>query len=196
MANQAEYNAYPKKITLPDGAEVELREMTAADRNAVLAFARGLPQEDLMFLRVDLTEDSVVDAWVHNLETGHTSSIVAYDSNGLIGYASVHRNPTSWTRHMGEIRVNVDPAYRSRGLGRVLTANIFDISRAIGLSKITAHMTSDQRGAQAAFRHLGFIPEALLADYVQDRNGTTRDMVIMSFDVTGHTDQSSGTLKV
>lgn len=196
MANEAEYNAYPKKIALPDGVEVELRQMTAADRDAVLAFARGLPQEDLMFLRLDLTEDSVVDAWVHNLETGQTNSIVAYDSNGLIGYASVHRNPTSWTRHMGEIRVNVDPTYRSRGLGRVLTANIFDISRAIGLSKITAHMTSDQRGAQAAFRHLGFIPEALLADYVQDRNGTTRDMVIMSFDVTGHTDQSSGTLKV
>ena len=196
MSNEAVYNTYPKNVALPDGASIELRQMTAADRDAVLAFARALPQEDLMFLRVDLTEDSVVDAWVQNLTTGHTSSIVAYDDSGLIGYASVHRNPTSWTRHMGEIRVNVSPDYRSRGLGRVLISNIFDLSGALGLRKITAHMTSDQRGAQAAFRHLGFVPEALLADYVQDRNGTTRDMVIMSFDVTGHTDQSAGTLRV
>ncbi len=187
---------YPKQIQLPDGANVELRRMTAADRDPVLAFARALPQEDLLFLRIDLTEDKVVDDWIHNLETGHSTSIVAYDDNGLIGYASVHRNPTSWTRHMGEIRVNVDPKYRSRGLGRVLTSNIFDLAGALGLQKLTAHMTSDQRGAQAAFRHLGFVPEALLADYVQDRSGTTRDMVIMSFDVTGHTDQVAGTVKV
>ena len=53
-----------------------------------------------------------------------------------------------------------------------------------------AQMTTDQHGAQAAFRRLGFVPEALLADYVQDRNGLTRDMVIMSFDVDGHTDQA------
>ncbi|XOV82639.1 MAG: GNAT family N-acetyltransferase [bacterium] len=196
MSNEAAYNAYPKTVTLPDGASIELRQMTAADRDAVLAFARALPQEDLMFLRLDLTEASVVDDWVNNLARGHTSSIVAYDSNGLVGYASVHRNPTSWTRHMGEIRVNVNPDYRSRGLGRVLISNIFDLASALGLRKITAHMTSDQRGAQAAFRHLGFVPEALLADYVQDRSGTTRDMVIMSFDVTGHTDQSAGTLQV
>ena len=116
---------YPKQVQLPDGANVELRRMSAADRDPVLAFARSLPQEDLLFLRLDLTEDKVVDDWIHNLETGHSNSIVAYDDNGLIGYASVHRNPTSWTRHLGEIRVNVDPKYRSRGLGRVLTGNIF-----------------------------------------------------------------------
>ena len=46
-------------------------------------------------------------------------------------------------------------------------------------------MTVDQHGAQAAFRRLGFVPEALLADYVEDRNGRPRDLVIMSHDVDG-----------
>ena len=141
-------------------------------------------------------QDEVVDEWIKNLESGHSASIVAYDDNGCIGYASIHRNPTTWTRHMGELRVNVSPNYRSRGLGRVLTSHIFDLAQEIGLLKLTAHMTSDQRGAQAAFRRLGFVPEAHLADYVQDRNGTTRDMVIMSFDVDGHTDQAMGTVKL
>ena len=88
-------------------------------------------------------------------------------------------------RHLGEIRVNISPAYRSRGLGRVLISNVFDLAPSLGLQKLTAHMTSDQRGAQAAFRKLGFVPEAHLADYVQDRSGQTRDMIIMSFDILG-----------
>ena len=170
--------------------------MTREDRDSILAFARALPQEDLLFLRVDLTDETVVDDWVQNVSTRHSLTIVAYDDKGLVGYAAIHRNPTSWTRHLGEVRVNVDPVYRSRGLGRALTSHVFDLAGELGLQKLTAHMTSDQRGAQAAFRRLGFVPEALLADYVQDRTGTTRDMVIMSFDIAGHTDQTLGTVKL
>ena len=77
-----------------------------------------------------------------------------------------------------------------------MTSHIFDLAQEMGLVKLTANMTSDQRGAQAAFRRLGFVPEAHLADYVQDRNGNTRDMVIMSFDVDGLTDQTMGTVKL
>ncbi|NKB99299.1 MAG: GNAT family N-acetyltransferase [Pseudomonadales bacterium] len=185
-----------KRIVLPDESTVELLSMSKRDRDAVLTFARALPQEDLLFLRVDLTEESVVDDWIANLDSGHSHSLVAYDEAGIVGYATVHRNPTSWPRHLGEIRVNVSPEYRSRGLGRVLIAQILDLGASLGLRKMTAHMTADQRGAQAAFRRLGFVPEAHLADYVQDRNGVTRDMIIMSFDLDGHTDQAIGTVKL
>jgi L-amino acid N-acyltransferase YncA len=180
---------YPKAVTLPDGAQVQLRLMTPADRDAILAFARALPVEDLLFLRVDLTEPAVVDEWMRNIESGHSVSIVAYDGSGLIGYATVHRNPAPWTRRVGELRVNVSRSYRARGLGRYLTAEIFDVARGLGLKKMQANMTSDQHGAQAAFRRLGFVPEALLADYVEDRNGRSRDMVIMCYDIEGHSDQ-------
>ena len=97
---------------------------------------------------------------------------------------------------MGEIRVNVSPSYRAKGLGRYLTAQIFDVARLLGLKKLMANMTTDQPGAQAAFRRLGFVPEALLADYVEDRNGTSRDLVIMSHDVDGHTDQVHEPLRI
>lgn len=187
---------YPKSVTLPDGAGIELRRMSPDDRDAILSFAEQLPQEDQLFLRTDLTQPEAVDGWLANLERGHSLSLVAYDSDGLVGYASIHRNPTSWNRHLGEVRVNVSPGYRSRGLGRVLTSSIVDMADEMGLQKLTAHMTSDQRGAQAAFRRLGFVPEAHLADYVLDRSGTTRDMIIMSFDLAGLTDQALGTVQV
>lgn len=170
--------------------------MSAADRDAVLAFARGLAEEDLLFLRVDLTEPAVIDEWVRNLEAGNSTSLVAYDDGGVVGYATVHQSPARWTRRVGEIRVNVSPEYRSRGLGRRLISQIFDLARSLGLRKIMANMTVDQPGAQAAFRKLGFVPEALLADYVEDRNGLSRDLVIMSYDIDGHTDQAAEPLRV
>jgi L-amino acid N-acyltransferase YncA len=187
---------YPRETRLPDGGSVEVRLMSAADREAVLAFAGGLPEQDLLFLRVDLTEPTVIDEWIANLESGQSTSLVAYDETGMVGYATVHRNRARWTRRVGEIRVNVSPEYRARGLGRRLISQIFDLARALGLKKIIANMTVDQPGAQAAFRKLGFVPEALLADYVEDGNGVTHDLVIMSYDIDGHSDQAGEVLRV
>jgi RimJ/RimL family protein N-acetyltransferase len=186
----------PKQVKLADGATLDLRRMAADDRDAMLAFARALPEEDLLFLRVDLTDAGVVDEWIANLGSGHSCSVIAYDTDGLVGYATVHRNPAHWTRRVGEIRMNVSPRYRSRGLGRILSGEAFDIARAIGLRKLMANMTVDQRGAQNAFRRLGFIAEALLADYVEDRNGRARDLIIMSYDVDGHTEQMDDRVRI
>jgi len=189
-------DTYPRSVRLPEGTEVEIRMMQPDDRDAILVFARNLPQEDLLFLRVDLTEESVVDDWMKNLSAGLSTSLVAYDEAGLIGYATVHTNKAPWTRSVGEIRVNVSPGYRGKGLGRVLTSQIFDLARTLGLRKLMANMTSDQHGAQAAFRRLGFVPEALLGDYVEDRNGVPRDLVIMSYTIDGHSDRVAEPLRI
>jgi RimJ/RimL family protein N-acetyltransferase len=181
-------NGYPRTINLPDGQRVQMRLMTAADRDTMLSFARSLPQEDLLFLRVDISDPEVVDEWIRNIEAGLSTTLLAFDGRGIVGYATVHRTRAPWTRGVGEIRVNVSEAYRARGLGRSLTAQIFDLARGLGLRKLMANMTTDQPGAQAAFRRLGFVPEALLADYVEDRNGMPRDLVMMSYDIGGHSD--------
>ena len=187
---------YPKAIKLPDGTAVEIRLMTGDDATAILNFAQALPPEDLLFLRVDLTQPEVIDDWVANLESGQSTSVVAYDDKELIGYATVHRNNAPWTRRVGELRVNVSQAYRARSLGKSLISEIFDVAGGLGMKKLMANMTADQIGAQAAFRRLGFIPEALLSDYVEDRNGTSRDLVIMSNDVDGHSDQMAEVAKI
>lgn len=180
---------YPHDVNLTGGEQANLRIFGDSDQDAIVEFARRLPQDDLLFLRVDITEPQVVANWAANVAAGTTVSIVAYDDDGVAGYATVDRNPARWTRRIGEIRVNVAPRCRGKGLGRHLSAQIFDIARSLDLRKLMANMTIDQVGAQAAFKRLGFMPEAVLADYVEDRDGTPRDMVIMSYDVDGFTDQ-------
>ena len=171
--------------------------MSSEDRDAILGFARALPEEDLLFLRVDLTEADVVDAWVGDISNGSMAAFAAYSADGLfLGYAAVHRNPAPWMRHVGEVRVNVAPAVRTQGLGRLLVSHVFDMARTFALQKLVAQMTTDQHGAQAAFRRLGFVPEALLADFVVDRSGRSRDLVMMTFDVEGLTDQAGGPVRI
>ena len=187
---------YPRAFQLADGSSIELRVMSSDDRDAILGFARALPEEDLLFLRVDLTEADVVDAWVGDIRNGSMAALAAYQGDDFRGYAAVHRNPAPWMRHVGELRVNVAPAVRTQGLGRLLVSHVFDMARAFALQKLVAQMTTDQHGAQAAFRRLGFVPEALLADFVLDRTGRSRDLVMMTFDVEGLTDQAGGPVRL
>lgn len=180
---------YPRSITLDNNASVSLRMMTGGDADRIVAFARALPEEDLLFLRRDITDPKIVAQWAQDVAGGRTVTVMAEAGGDLAGYASLHHNQVTWQRHLGEIRIQVGPRYRSQGLGRALAGEIFAIGRDLGLRKIVAQMTADQKGAIATFERLGFQPEALLQDFVIDRSGRTRDRVVMSYDVEGLTDR-------
>jgi L-amino acid N-acyltransferase YncA len=169
-----------KTVTLGDGREVVLRAMGLADRDKIIAFARSLPQDDLLFLRTDITEPSNIDDWMRHIKEGATVTILAEIDDKLAGYASVHTDQARWTRTIGEIRMQVGRQFRGLGLGRVLATEIFAVGKERGLRKMAAMMTPDQAGARAAFEKLGFQIEALLQSWVVDRNGRPRDLIIMS----------------
>ena len=179
---------YPREIRLSNGKLFQLRLMDRSSRDDMLAFAQSLPRQDVMFLRMDITDAKNVDEWVNNIEHQRTVTVLAYDGQRLAGYAALHHNEVLWTRHVGEIRTIVGADYRSQRLGIRLIEEIFEVAKDMGLKKITANMTSDQKGARAAFERIGFRPEALLADYVVDSTGRTHDMLIMSYDIDGFND--------
>jgi RimJ/RimL family protein N-acetyltransferase len=175
---------YPWQTTI-EGVELTFRLMEPSDRDEVLRFARALPEEDLMFLRSDITQESTVDNWMAYIKSGRTISLLAETGGKIAGYASIHLNEANWTRHVGEMRVLVGRDHRGLGLGRRLTNEAFALAKDLGLRKVTAQMSTDQRSARQVFEHLGFRPEALLADHVMTRDGQTRDLLIMSYDVAG-----------
>jgi L-amino acid N-acyltransferase YncA len=159
---------------------VALRLMTEADKLGILNFARSLPPDDLLFLRTDITDPVVVDAWVQNIGEGRSVTVLAERDNRVAGYASIHTEGARWTRRVGEIRVQVSADYRGLGLGKRLAGEIFRLSQDLGLKKMAAMMTPEQESARATFQELGFRIEAQLQDWVVDREGKSRDLVIMS----------------
>jgi L-amino acid N-acyltransferase YncA len=176
---------YPTKLTLVDGSAVTLRLMGPGDVDRIVSFACSLPENDLLFLRMDITDRDVVERWAQRLGTDRAVSFIAEAGGTMVGYGSLFYNELTWQRHIGEIRLLVAPAYRSRRLGHALASALYEVARARGLRKIVAHMTSDQKAAVATFERLGFQPEALLQDFVIDRHGRTHDLVVMTHDVEG-----------
>ena len=101
----------------------------------------------------------------------------------VVGYASVHNDQVSWQRHLGELRIQVGQAYRGCGLGGLLGKEIFAIASDLGIEKIVAKMTVDQRQAIALVERHGFKHEAVLHDFVIGRDGRRNDLVVMTCDI-------------
>ena len=169
---------YPRQVELADGARVELELMGGGDIDDMLAFARTLPPHDLMFLRVNITDRPVVEHWVESIEGGRTITVLAREDGKVLGESTLLHNEANWTRHLGEIRIQISPAARRRGLARVLAREIDTIARQLGLQLLTARMTLDQSAAQAVFRRLGFQREAVLWDYAITPDGDTRNVLV------------------
>lgn len=161
-----------------------IRRFAPDDQDAMLAFAGSLPEHDLMFLGRDLRHPRVVAAWLDAIADGWIDSLVAQDDGGnLLGTAALVRDSLSWSGHVGEVRLLVDPKKRGAGLGRDLLEALFAIAAQHGLSKLSARMTPDQTGSVALFESLGFRGEALLKGEVRDARGKLHDLVILSLDI-------------
>lgn len=174
--------SYPITFTFPDG-DIQLRPLKDSDAEALLAFAQRLSTHDLLFLRRDISQPKVLAAWIEAERLGRITTLLAVRKGMVLGCTTIIRDELSWSRHVGEIRVIVDPSVRGKGLGQKLTQECFVTAIELGLEKITAQMTVDQRGAIAVFEGLGFRPEALLLEHVRDRDGNKHDIVILSHDI-------------
>jgi hypothetical protein len=69
--------------------------MAHADGPRLHAFARTLVEEDLQFLRVDITGMRVVVLWGQNIKAGRTLTVPAEKDRDIVGYASPHNNHVS-----------------------------------------------------------------------------------------------------
>ncbi|MCJ8156562.1 GNAT family N-acetyltransferase [Sphingomonas sp. LaA6.9] len=172
-------NDLPKTIEC-SGKVVTLRRFRADDLDAMLKFARSLPEHDLLFLDRDLKHRKVVDAWLAEIEDGFIDSLIAEAPSGVVGTSALVRDPLGWSTHVGELRLLVSPKLRGVGLGRAMLEESFRMALQRDLRKLIARMTPDQTAAIALFEDLGFVREALLADHVMGRDGVTHDLIVLS----------------
>jgi L-amino acid N-acyltransferase YncA len=167
----------------PQVRPVSLRLMGAADKDSILLLARSLPQEQLLFLHTDITDPASVDEWIDSIENGTTVTLLAEPDGTLEGYASLHLNPVRWTRKIAEIAINVAPEWQSRGLGEGLCEEMVTLAGLLDLRKVIAQMVVEHKSARALFERLGFRTQAFLPDWVEDRGGHFRDLLLMVYDL-------------
>ena len=173
---------FPRTVAC-GGVQVEIARMTGFDRAALVDFVATLPPQDLLFVPRDLGHPKVVDAWMRSIDAGELVSLAARSDGKMVGCTAIFVDELSWSKHVGELRILVGPAWRGRGLGRTLIQECFAQALELGLAKLVAQMTVDQRAAIAVFEELGFRAEALLSKHVADRDGKQHDLVLLAHDV-------------
>lgn len=159
------------------------RLMTDSDSAMLLKFANQLPEADLIFLRMDITQPEVVAEWVDNIGRAKTITLIVEEDGDMVAYGSIHYNQLQWTRHMGELRLMVSPKYRGLSVGRFLVNELFQLANELQLERVVVQIPSNQPRVRRMFEDLDFTPAALLTDWLKDRNNRTHDLIIMSCNI-------------
>jgi ribosomal protein S18 acetylase RimI-like enzyme len=155
------------------------------DERALFDFFQRVPREDRLFLKEDVSKLSTIRSWVDALDYERILPLLALTDGSVIGDGTLHRRPLGWTRHLGKIRMVIDPEYRRKGLGSLLIQELIEIGRGLKLERLVMELMSSQHAALEAFRRFGFERAAVLPRHVKDRAGRPQDLVFMIYDLEG-----------
>jgi L-amino acid N-acyltransferase YncA len=178
------------------GRSVVLRPLAAEDLQPMIAFAAALSDDDVLFLERDISDPAEVEAWIKDTLEGRVVTLVAWEDDAVIGYATFNRGHVRWTNHVAELRLVVAQSARGIGIGRLLLELAFEMVLDLGVTKVMARMTPEQTGARKLFQRLGFAEEAVLRDHAIDANGLTHDLLVLCFHIAAHRGQCCEVCKI
>jgi RimJ/RimL family protein N-acetyltransferase len=177
---------YPTLYHTPGGTPVTIRPMLPTDKDALLDFFRRISPEDRLYLKDDVTSPEVIAHWAETLDYRRVLPLLALVGDTVIGDGTLHYSRTPALRHVGEVRVVIDPAYRGQGLGRFVLHHLVNIAKNedSALEKILFEVVADtERAAQHAAQTLGFVPVAVFAKHVRYYGGEPHDLLVMELRV-------------
>jgi ribosomal protein S18 acetylase RimI-like enzyme len=157
----------------------EPERLDAAHVPALRAFLDALPEHDITFIKEDVRNPAVAQAWVE--QPGSARRFVVRDDDGDAVVALMSLLPLpGWSSHVGELRLVVAPEARGRGLGAALARHALREALEMDLKKVVVEVVAEQEGAVRMFTDLGFRGEALLTCHIRDRSGALRDLLVLA----------------
>ena len=172
-----------KVVKLRDGSEVVIRPLIRDDLERSLAFFRGLSPEDRAYLRRDVTQQSVVEQRIREMEFNKVKRLVAVCGDEIVADGALEFERYGWKEYVGELRLIVAPAFQRKGLGMLMARELYFLANSEKLEEIVVRMMKPQVGAINIFKKLGFVEKATLPEYVKDQRGEKQDLVIMRCDL-------------
>ena len=172
--------AYPKELKLRDGTTVVLKPMTEDDTEALLQFFQQVPPDDRYFLKEDVTSPKVLQRWAAELDYNRALPLLAWIDGKIVADGTLHRSRSLARRHVGEVRIVVDPRYRNQGLGTTMLHELALIANEHGIERLLFQVVAErEESAVKAAELVGFIKIAVLPGHAKDRDGRPRDIILM-----------------
>jgi RimJ/RimL family protein N-acetyltransferase len=169
-----------KTETLKDGAKLTIRTLRSTDIDKLMEFYRSLPYDDRKYLRIDVTNRSLVEKRIKDVEEGKAVRIIALNNSNIVAIGVLGLGIDDWHRSQGEMRVMVSREYQRKGLGMIMIRELYLLAAEHKLEKIVAKMLRPQINARKMCRKLGFREELFIPDYVKDLDEKEQDLVIMT----------------
>ncbi|MBM3941491.1 MAG: GNAT family N-acetyltransferase [SAR202 cluster bacterium] len=187
MAPLPNADAYPKVSRLRDGTAVEIRPLQDGDKIRLAHFFERIPESERYYLKENVTSPEVIAHWTNNIDFDRVVPLVAISNDQIVADATLHRSRAPARRHVGELRVVVDPEFRELGLGRRLIRELLDIASEMGLNKATFELVAQRETAAImAAESVGFQVVATLKGRIRDMWGNYQDLVMMELPLQEH----------
>lgn len=172
-----------KTETLKDGTIVTIRNLAIEDLDRLMSFYRSLPEEDLKYLRVDVTNRNIVKQRIEFAEAGDIFRIIALKGDSIIADGALELTTEERSRHQGELRVIVAEEFRRKGVGMIIMRELYFLAVEKKVEKVVAKMMKPQVAAGKICKTLGFHEELVIPDDVKDQTGKSQDLVIMTCNI-------------
>lgn len=173
---------YPTIYLTEDHDEITIRPLIPEDKEDLLDFFRRIPEEDRFYLKENVTDPRVVERWAEEVDYARALPLLAIMDGKIVGDGTLHHRRAGARRHIGEVRIVVDPAYRNRGVGRGLLHKLIDLAKDRGVEKLMFEVVADtEEAAKHTAMLLGFVPVAALPAHVKEVGGTTHDLLVLEF---------------
>ena len=174
-------NDYPKELILKDGTGVTLRPLGDGDQDALFEMFHRFPKDELWFLNQDVNDPDLIDGWVRNLNPKRVVSIVALLEGKVIANAVLMMKDYGAKKHIGKIRIAVDPAMREKRLGTWMLLDLINMGVAIGLEILVMRLIEDRDIAVIqGVKKLDFVERAIFKDHVLDMEENPHNLVILT----------------
>ena len=171
---------FPKEIILKDGSGVTLRPLQRGDETLLRKMYERLSEEDRWILESDVSDFETIRDWTENNDLKRLISVVAVLEGEIIAHATLIRKYHCANSHIGKIRISVDPAFRERHLGTWILLELNNLAISMGLEILLMRLVGGRdTHVTKGIKRLDFREEAVLQDYLKDREGNPYNLVIM-----------------
>ena len=115
----------------------------------------------------------------------HAAVLVAETEDGVVvGRLSIARDQHPASRHVADVGLMVDAAYRRRGIGRAMLEAGVSWAREAGITKLELHVFPWNEAAIRLYESFGFVREGLRRNHYR-RGDELVDAILMAYEVPG-----------